>query len=56
MATSRNAILIEQSAEYCADIRERIAHYEGEGRHSIVSKNRNASKAVDLPLFPMGAE
>ncbi len=41
MATGRNAILIEQSAEYIADIRERVAFYEGEGRHSMVSKNRN---------------
>lgn len=41
MATGRNAILIEQSAEYCADIRARLAHYEGEGRHSLVSKARN---------------
>jgi site-specific DNA-methyltransferase (adenine-specific) len=56
MATGRNAVLIERDETYCADIRERIAHYEGEGRHSLASKNRNASKAVDLPLFPMGAQ
>jgi site-specific DNA-methyltransferase (adenine-specific) len=51
MATGRNAVLIERDEAYCADIRERIAHYEGEGRHSMVSKNRNANKSVDLPLF-----
>lgn len=41
LATGRDAILIEQSAEYVLDIRERIAFYAGEGRHSIVSKNRS---------------
>jgi site-specific DNA-methyltransferase (adenine-specific) len=51
MATRRNAVLIERDETYCADIREHIAHYEGEGRHSMASKNRNANKAVDLPLF-----
>jgi site-specific DNA-methyltransferase (adenine-specific) len=43
LAEKRNAILIEQSEEYCADIRERIAHYEGEGRHSLAAKNRSRS-------------
>lgn len=40
-ATGRDAILIEQEPQYVSDIRERIAFYEGEGRHSMVSKNRN---------------
>jgi DNA methylase len=42
LAEGRNAILIEQDAGYIADIRERMAHYEGEGRHSLVAKNRHA--------------
>ena len=42
LATGRNAILIEQDAGYIADIRARMAHYEGEGRHSLASRNRNA--------------
>jgi site-specific DNA-methyltransferase (adenine-specific) len=42
LAEGRDAILIEQDAGYCADIRERIAHYEGAGRHSLVAKNRAA--------------
>ena len=41
MATGRRAILIESEPAYCADIRERLAHYEGEGRHSLASKSRN---------------
>lgn len=41
MAEGRNAILIEQDATYCADIRERLAHYEGDGRHSLASKARH---------------
>ncbi len=41
MATDRNAIVIEREDQYVADIRERMAFYEGNGRHSMVSKNRN---------------
>lgn len=41
LAEGRNAILIEQDATYCADIRARLAHYEGEGRHSLAAKARN---------------
>jgi site-specific DNA-methyltransferase (adenine-specific) len=53
MAEGFNAILIEREDEYIADIRERIAFYEGEGRHSLASKNRNAlpPKAGDNPLI-----
>lgn len=40
LASGRKAILIEREAAYVADIRERIAYYEGEGRHSMVAKNR----------------
>lgn len=40
LAEGRNAILIERDPGYCADIRERIAFYEGNGRHSLVTKNR----------------
>jgi site-specific DNA-methyltransferase (adenine-specific) len=46
LATGRNAILIERDETYCADIRERIAHYEGSGRHSLVSRNRNKRAGV----------
>jgi site-specific DNA-methyltransferase (adenine-specific) len=41
MATGRDCILIEREADYIADIRERLAFYEGHERHSLVSKNRN---------------
>jgi len=51
MATGRNAILIEKCPEYCADIRERIAHYEGEGRHSLVSKARHRERQPIGGLF-----
>jgi site-specific DNA-methyltransferase (adenine-specific) len=49
-AEGRNAILIEREDQYVADIRERMAWYAGEGRHSAQSKHRNS--AVDHgPLF-----
>jgi site-specific DNA-methyltransferase (adenine-specific) len=41
LATGRNAILIEQDETYVADIRERVAFYAGQGRHSLAAKNRN---------------
>jgi site-specific DNA-methyltransferase (adenine-specific) len=41
LAENRNAILIEQDPAYCADIRERITHYDGNGRHSLASKARH---------------
>lgn len=40
LASGRDAILIERDPGYVADIRERIAHYAGEGRHSLVAKGR----------------
>ena len=40
LATGRNAILIEREPSYIADIRERLAFYEGEGRHSLAAKAR----------------
>ena len=50
LAEGFDSILIEREAEYIADIRERIAFYEGNGRHSMVSLNRN--KKVELtPLL-----
>jgi site-specific DNA-methyltransferase (adenine-specific) len=45
LATGRNGILIEKEPAYIADIRERLAFYEGHGRHSLVSKNRNRCEA-----------
>ena len=50
LATGRNAILIEQDEGYVADIRERLAHYEGEGRHSLAAKNRNRRETVGTLL------
>jgi hypothetical protein len=46
LATGRKAILVERDEAYCADIRERIAHYDGSGRHSLVSRNRNKRAGV----------
>lgn len=60
LATGRNALLIERDPGYCVDIRARMAHYEGEGRHSVVSKARDKVKPADtLPLFstlPLAAD
>jgi site-specific DNA-methyltransferase (adenine-specific) len=47
LATGRDCILIEREASYVADIRERMAHYEGTGRHSLASKAR---RTQDKPL------
>ena len=46
LATGRRAILIEREAKYISDIRERLAFYEGEGRHSVVSKNRRGRETT----------
>jgi site-specific DNA-methyltransferase (adenine-specific) len=46
LATGRNAILIEREPQYQSDIRERIAHYKGEGRHSMVVKNRHKPSGI----------
>jgi len=51
LAEGFSAILIEREAEYLADIRERLAHYSGGGRHSLASKNRNAKPRDTAPLF-----
>lgn len=55
MAEGFNSVLIEREDEYVADIRERIAFYEGEGRHSMASKNRNArpNESDDGPLIAL---
>jgi site-specific DNA-methyltransferase (adenine-specific) len=50
LATGRRAILIEREAQYHADIRERLAFYEGGGTHSMQAKNRNRSADAG-PLF-----
>jgi hypothetical protein len=50
LKTGRNAILIERETAYVADIRERIAFYEGGGQHSTQAKNRNR-KIDHGPLF-----
>jgi site-specific DNA-methyltransferase (adenine-specific) len=51
LKTGRNAILIEREAQYVADIRERMAFYEGEGKHSAVVKNRSREQPDHGPLF-----
>lgn len=56
LAENRNAILIEQDAGYVADIRARLAHYSGAGRHSLASRNRNSRPRAALPLLPETAE
>lgn len=54
LATGRDCILIEREEEYLADIRERLAFYEGDGRHSMVSKaRRNTAPRGETPLFNM---
>jgi site-specific DNA-methyltransferase (adenine-specific) len=50
LKTGRNAILIERETAYVADIRERIAFYEGGGQHSTQAKHRNR-KIDHGPLF-----
>lgn len=58
LATGRNAILIEREPQYIADIRERVAFYEGGGMHSAQAKHRKRKAAEHGPLFdrPYGAE
>jgi site-specific DNA-methyltransferase (adenine-specific) len=51
LRTGRNAILIEREDQYVADIRERIAFYEGDGRHSLASKARRAAERPLGGLF-----
>jgi site-specific DNA-methyltransferase (adenine-specific) len=46
LATGRDAILVEREDAYIADIRERMAHYAGDGRHSLASKGRHAADKV----------
>lgn len=51
LATGRSAILIEREAEYLDDIRERLAHYAGDGRHSLAAKGRKSAPRGTAPLF-----
>lgn len=51
LATGRRAILIEREPQYVADIRERVAHYQGEGRHSLAAKARRAPERPIGGLF-----
>ena len=52
LATGRNAIMIERESNWFADIQERIAFYEGEGRHSLQAKARGiATPRGAMPLF-----
>jgi len=56
LATGRNAILIEREHNWFADIQERIAFYEGEGRHSLqVKARRIATPRGEMPLFEVPA-
>jgi site-specific DNA-methyltransferase (adenine-specific) len=50
LATGRDCILIEREAQYLADIRERLAFYEGGGGHSVQAKNRHRNTDAG-PLF-----
>lgn len=51
LATGRRAILIEREPQYVADIRERVAHYEGDGRHSLAAKARRTPERPVGGLF-----
>jgi Oxidoreductase family, NAD-binding Rossmann fold len=51
LAEGMDCILIEREAEYIEDIRARLAHYEGESRHSLTAKARRGKPKEDLPLF-----
>ncbi len=55
LATGRGCILIEREEQYCNDIRDRLAFYEGGGAHSVKTKNRNR-KVDHGPLFAEFAE
>jgi DNA modification methylase len=49
LAEGMNAVLIEQNADYAADIEARLAHYRGDGAHSLVTRARHkAEKAGSL--------
>jgi len=50
LAAGRDCILIERVEQYCNDIRERLAFYEGAGSHSMQAKHRNR-KVAHGPLF-----
>ena len=52
LATGRNAILIERESNWFADIEERVAFYEGEGKHSLQAKARHVTQPRGaVPLF-----
>ena len=52
LATGRNAILIERESNWFNDIQERLAFYEGEGKHSMQAKARRiATPRGAMPLF-----
>lgn len=55
-AAGRSAILIEREASYIADIRERMSYYEGDGRHSLVSKARRSAEKPLGGLFDVAAD
>lgn len=50
LAGGRRAILIEREPGYVSDIQERLAHFSGEGRHSLAVKSR-ARSDVRGPLL-----
>jgi len=57
LAEGFGGILIEREDQYIADIRERLAFYEGGGRHSIVAKNRSRKPTPQVGgLFDEAAE
>jgi DNA modification methylase len=44
LAEGMSAILIERESEYYQDILERIEHYKGTAKHSVVVRNRNKTE------------
>lgn len=52
LAAGRNAVLIEREPQWFADIQERLAFYDGEGRHSLDAKARHRTTPHGvMPLF-----
>jgi site-specific DNA-methyltransferase (adenine-specific) len=51
LAEARHCILIEREDQFAADIRARIAFYEGEGKHSLAAKARRVTQKPIGGLF-----
>ena len=44
LAEGMNAVLIERNADYAADIEARLAHYRGDGAHSLAARARHKAE------------